>query len=481
MDIPLFMADAESTVLTSADMTPLSGCLESPAVARVFATVRDLNDTDLAFQLQVMRGLFQTCRSAAHDASVRAPTACALEPSAPVRGDTAWREATAIADSLLASMITTPRNGAVCWLGLQTDRRGERRFRPVGEALFDGRLGIALFLAAMASAGGDARYREAALHASEPIIALARARNGRGREQHLRSAGIGGLTGVGSTLYGLVRIGEFLVEPGFMTYATWYAEALTPASIASDDKLDVVNGTAGALLALIRLFEITRAPELLSRAVLCGEHLLGSRVPTPHGHRAWPSSAGATPMAGFSHGASGIAHALLALFARTRRPEFRDAALEGFAYERALFDPAARNWQDLRGGSAPYMASWCHGAPGIGMARVAALEVCALELLADDLAKAVDGTLHLARAPVDHYCCGEFGRITFLGEALEETAARSRAGRVLADREESGAFRLFGDLPEAENPGFFQGLAGIGYGWLRLAGKAAFPNVLMLA
>lgn len=481
MDVPVFMAGAGSTVLTSADMAPLSGCLESPAFSRVLATVRDLSDADLAFQLRILRGLFHTCRSAAHVAAVPAPTARKVEPVTPVSADTAWREATAIADSLLASMLVTPETGAACWLGLQNDTRGERHFRPTGDALFDGRPGIALFLAAMASAGAGGRYRDAALQAIEPILALARAQSGHCRAQLLRSTGIGGLTGIGATVYSLVRIGEFLVEPEFMEHATWFAEALTPASIARDRQLDIVNGTAGALLALLRLFDLTSAPELLSRAVLCGEHLLGSSLPTAHGHRAWPSSAGATPLTGFSHGASGIGHALLALFARTRRPEFRDAALEGFAYERSLFDPAAGNWRDLRGGNAPYMAGWCHGAPGIGMARVAALEVCAHELLADDLARAVDGTLRVARAPVDHYCCGEFGRITFLGEAKQETAARSRAGRLLADQRLSGHFRLFTDVPEAENPGFFQGLAGIGYGWLRLADKAEFPNVLMLA
>jgi lantibiotic modifying enzyme len=50
---------------------------------------------------------------------------------------------------------------------------------------------------------------------------------------------------------------------------------------------------------------------------------------------------------------------------------------------------------------------------------------------------------------------------------------------VVARARRSGAYRLFPNLPStAFNPGFFQGVAGIGYSLLRLADKD-LPSVLL--
>jgi lantibiotic modifying enzyme len=86
-------------------------------------------------------------------------------------------------------------------------------------------------------------------------------------------------------------------------------------------------------------------------------------------------------LTGYSHGAAGVAAALLEVAAATGDSRYRTAAQEGFAYERSLFDPVTENWPDLRGraGSpviAPSFATfWCHGAPGGALARLRALEL----------------------------------------------------------------------------------------------------------
>jgi lantibiotic modifying enzyme len=44
--------------------------------------------------------------------------------------------------------------------------------------------------------------------------------------------------------------------------------------IAADKHLDVLGGSAGAILALLRLYNVSRSDDVLRCATKCGEHLL---------------------------------------------------------------------------------------------------------------------------------------------------------------------------------------------------------------
>jgi lantibiotic modifying enzyme len=88
---------------------------------------------------------------------------------------------------------------------------------------------------------------------------------------------------------------------------------------------------------------------------------------------------------------------------------------------------------------------------------------------------------------IDFLCCGNFGRIGLLSAAGEEMGrseileiAHDKAGRLLHLRRTCGCFRLQANLPEpVDNPGFFRGMAGIGYELLRLACPNRLPCVLL--
>jgi len=51
---------------------------------------------------------------------------------------------------------------------------------------------------------------------------------------------------------------------------------------------------------------------------------------------------------GYGHGAAGIGCALLELWAETGEPEYREAAVQAFRYERSHFSSEQHNWPDLR-------------------------------------------------------------------------------------------------------------------------------------
>lgn len=367
-------------------------------------------------------------------------------------------------------------------------------FQPVADSgIFNGRIGDALFFAALHAATGDPTMREAALRVAAPL--RIRTAAPAGRKELLEEIGYG-LTGVGSVVYAWVRMAGFLDAPDLLDDARGLAGVLTPESIALDRKYEVFWGAAGAALGLIALAEaetVEGADRWTAAAVNCVEHLLASRVSDPEtGLLAWPSSS-MRPATGFAHGSSGIAHAVLEVYRRTREQRYYDAAMEVFAFERALFREHIMNWPDDR--EQPdegIMTSWCHGATGVGFSRLAAvgeLHAADEEDVVADLFLALTKTgQNLRRAP-DNLCCGSFGRIDFLLEAGRrlENLSLVRQARAAADQRLAAAERHGFSTPDHGGSGdhfktgLWQGISGIGYQLVRLSDPARFPSVLLLA
>ena len=240
----------------------------------------------------------------------------------------------------------------------------------LGPELYNGVSGIALFLAAHAQVTGSALSRELALAG---LARLRKTLRGRNAPRLARSLGIGGAAGLGSIVYALTVISKSLRDDALLADAHAAAEQFTDDLIAADQRLDVIGGSAGAILGLLRLHRDTGSAEVLGRALKCGEHLLAQSRIGPEGRRSWVGQGfGPHPLNGMSHGAAGFAYALASLAAATGREDFAAAAAECIAFEDSSYDPARHNWPDLRWGGEPtWPCQWCHGAPGIGLARLA--------------------------------------------------------------------------------------------------------------
>jgi lantibiotic modifying enzyme len=201
----------------------------------------------------------------------------------------------------------------------------------------------------------------------------------------------------------------------------------------------------------------------------------------------WATPLAQRPLAGFSHGAAGIAWALIKLAALTGEPRFHDAASQALAYERKLFSEEAQNWPDLReeANTPSYTTAWCHGATGIGLARLATLPYLDTPEIRKEIRVAVHTTIQAGFGHNHSLCHGDMGNLELLLQAnctlaipqMQAPVARN-ASMVLKSIGEYGY--LCGVPLGVENPGLMAGLAGIGYGLLRLAEPAAIPSVLVL-
>ena len=326
-------------------------------------------------------------------------------------------------------------------------------------------------------------YGELALAALRPLQSMLDRRP----DRLAGMMGIGGAAGLGSVAYSLLHVSRLLDDPALLEDARRVADLITEDLIASDRVLDVIGGAAGALLSLLALHEARPDRRILERAIACGGRLIEARTPTEAGLRAWVTDEGLRTT-GFSHGTAGIAYALLRLYEHTRDARFLEAAEEAVAYEDTQYSPENRNWVDFREPGEPaYQWQWCHGAPGIGLARLGGLGVLDTEQVREDIELAVQTTVEFGVQGVDHPCCGNLGRAELLLSAgrrlarpeLEE-AARANAWRVVSRAERTGGFVLHPMLPrQVDNPGFFQGKAGIGYELLRMARPDLLPSVLL--
>jgi len=374
------------------------------------------------------------------------------------------------------------------------------RFRPdeshredARYTLYEGAPGAALLFAALHAETREPEWADAARAALGPLRAWV------DRQTDERRPGahdLGICSGVGSIVYSLSVIGRLLDQDAPLELAERVAIRISAERVARDRALDVAGGVAGLLLALQAVDRQDARPALLRLASLCADRLLDAQVDRGDGAAAWRVLDGCCH-AGFAHGAAGIAYALLRFAARTGRDECRDAALRALLFERRLFSPQRDEWPVLDATSGPrprlsaWMTAWCHGAPGIALSR--ALSIPLLPDAAEDestqshLRTALDATLRKRATLFEHVCCGNAGRAEILltiGDRLKRpeliAAAQGMMDAAIARARTRGHFTLSASGGEYRiaDPGFFQGLSGIGYTLLRLAAPARLPSVL---
>ncbi len=480
-DIPVISACAGSDVLLIAPDQEVTSCLCQPPFDLLLKRLERLSEEDLAQQRALLHHALPR-RIMVMVTSPKAKERCGTADE-PLEANSFLKGALSIADDLAGQAVEIGQDG-VLWVNAAYSQRTQRyQLQPMGYGFSDGISGIAFFLAALTRRTGIASYRRLALAAVRQLHRLVRSDG----ERLVREMGLGAGPGLGSVVYALTRTSQWLDEPGLLADARAAASLITPEIIADDHLLDVHLGAAGALLGLLALYEASPEQEILDRAMCCGEHLLRARTPSKADCRAWPTLTGAHTT-GFAHGTAGIVYALLRLYALTGDARLLEAAQEGLRYEDRALDPAKGNWTEAVGRGKPdFGISWCHGAPGIGLARLGGLPMLDTASIRQDIEIALRTTRQIGTVGLDHLCCGTSGRAELLLTAaqrlqrpeLAEVAARW-LGQVITEADERGRFHLNLSLPRwVSQAHLFQGVSGIGYTLLRLAQPDALPSVLL--
>ncbi|MFL6236704.1 MAG: lanthionine synthetase LanC family protein [Thermoanaerobaculia bacterium] len=359
----------------------------------------------------------------------------------------------------------------------------------LGPQLYHGSLGIALFLAAAGRIFDDGELRDLCLETVSPLRREIREIVGDPIRSRRVEHPLGALVGLGSILYGLLHIGDALGDSTVLDDAHAVSALITSDRISAEENWDVMGGLAGALLALLALHRRRPGENLngwtaLKLASECGRCFIAGAQRRPEG---WPDFCGHPGPNGYCHGVSGIATALLGLFQETGTPDLLKVARQAFAYERALYVPAVKNWILSSCKGAGFANSWCKGAPGIAISRLSALGIFEDHLVGSEVETALATTGDMPLSETDDLCCGNAGRLDILiyaSERLEDPAllrsALNLGSQFLVRARREGGYALKLARVGILDLRLFPGLAGIGYAFLRLATKRVIPCVLAL-
>lgn len=489
LDIPYFSATADSDALPLSPEQIIPEYFKAPCLSKVLTKLQQLDETDLAQQVAIIQLAFYARVARAEPTAPGNSTAGDIGkyPTSLLTSEQLLQQAQNIAVEIQDRAITGA-DGSLSWINL-TFVPSALRFQvmPLGHSLFDGNCGIALFLAALAKVTRNTQFRDLALRTIQPLQKFLQTSDTQTAQSAAKDMGIGGGAGVGSIIYSLVKISQFLELPQLYEDAQTASNLMTRELIAADDKFELLWGSAGAILGLLALYQKTENSAVLERAITCGHHLLD------YCHQAYIlKTATPKPMTGFSHGAAGIAYSLLRLYAVTQDSAYLDAARNAIVYEDSFFNPTALNWQEASvvyesASPSVFWSSWCHGAPGIGLGRLGGVSIYQTEQILTDIEIALRTTHKTGLQGTDNLCCGNLGRTeVFLvaGQKLNSPqwyqTARELAAIVVQRATQTGKYQFFGGIPDSVfTPCFFQGSAGIGYQLLRLAYPEALPSVLL--
>ncbi|NDJ55027.1 MAG: hypothetical protein GYB68_18300, partial [Chloroflexi bacterium] len=314
---------------------------------------------------------------------------------------------------------------------------------------------------------GEGQWRDLAVRAWDPI------RNMWNRFSPAEQTG--GVNGLGALIYGASVMSHLLQDVSLLDLAEDITHSIDRGTLVSSRSFGVLDGSAGLLLSLLGLYDQRPSQAVLERAEWCAEHLMD------HLEAKDGKGAGSGPsMTGFAHGAAGMAYALARLGATSQNDRMIEAASQAIAYEDGQHTPSG-DWVNHHNS----LCAWCQGAAGVALSRLATLPVLKRHDDAD-IHHAMEEILSRPSTCLDVLCCGNMGRALILhttGQRLENdvylTESRRLAGQIIVHERITG-YHLVG--PGADHhfrAGLFQGLAGIGYGFLRLAAPRIVPNVLL--
>ncbi|MEO6911506.1 MAG: type 2 lanthipeptide synthetase LanM family protein [Edaphobacter sp.] len=493
-DIPYFKVGTHSRdIFNGKSESIVRRYLDMNCMTRLYNKLELLNSRDQNLQDRyIVYTFYARAARNIHDETSSESVPLATKASTSHLSPISPRSLEAIALEIAAELMEEPvrgEDGSVSWIALEyLQKAGVFQFKPISFNLYSGALGVAYFFAALARITGAQSHRQYALAALAPVLRIAQ----REAREVLRFSGLGVGVGLGSLIYGLASIADLLGPCGdsdaCLEASMNCIPFITEKVLREDSNPDLMFGTAGGILALAKLRKVTRYPEVGDKIAEMAQSLLAKQQRMESGKNVVPTYEGRA-VTGLSHGVAGVALSLARAYEAVGDDRFLDAAFEHVEFEESLYDATRGIYPDYRSreGKPAYMTNWCHGAPGIGLTRLAIYGITQDDSLIPQIKKNMEMTSRFPLDRLDHLCCGNLGRLDIqleyairMQNSTLESIQKDTAF-VVQRYYANGGFRFFVDTPsKVFCPGLFSGAAGIGYALLRLSNPGTLPCVLAL-
>lgn len=280
------------------------------------------------------------------------------------------------------------------------------------------------------------------------------------------------------------------------------------------DECDILSGKSGALLFFLQLHTTYQNDWILDIINNLISILLEQSIIFRHGLCWEKRQHRIHPLCGFSHGAAGIGYAFLETAQYFNNPSLYFIAEQAFLYEEQYFSAEFSNWADLRRDiftdktrkeslqhyqknnldffrQEVYVNAWCNGAVGIGLTRLKANQVINNECYLKQALEAIKCTRETISsnqiAPSFTLCHGNGGNAELFLEAYNclnnsdyfEFAEEVAFNAIKQYSKEN--IYISGNALNKKNDdkSLFNGIAGIGYFFLRLLNPHEIPSILL--
>ncbi|MGN0335437.1 MAG: lanthionine synthetase LanC family protein, partial [Lachnospiraceae bacterium] len=242
------------------------------------------------------------------------------------------------------------------------------KMAPMDLDLYDGLGGIAIFFASVNRTYSEDRYREIFELVCKKLFAYTNYNGDSAQKYRTKNSGL--FKGEGSIVYTYLILYKITGKREFLTYAERHYAHFEKLFLQCET-MDYLSGDAGAIIVLTKLYSETDNRKYLDAAEMLGEKIWKMSKKQKEGYGIVGDHDDLPPLAGMSHGTSGYIMAYAYLYEKNQSPEYYERIIELLTYEKSLFDPENGNWKDLRKtGEEKNTTAWCHGAPGIAMARL---------------------------------------------------------------------------------------------------------------
>jgi len=288
-----------------------------------------------------------------------------------------------------------------------------------------------------------------------------------------------------STLYYYILVNEII--PGSIRF-----EEQDLLGIINYIKLKYTNdvnfcyfsGSTGAILILLKLYELSNDETLLKLAIVIGNNLVDKAIEIDSQRITWKRSS-YDKWGGFAHGNSGTSYCLFKLANFSKNDKFYNAGIKSLNYDQSLLDVKRKVWVKSIEFDVSIHHGWATGSAGIGLSRKLISDYYKNDLMFEEMEITnlnIDNYLLLHKNNDQSICSGFLGMLE-VHDLLNLT--RNSEHQLLFQKYMNSLKNVYdiktGGWEKQELiTGLFYGLSGIGYNIYKLDKSLELPSLLWI-